>query len=291
MACPEDPKSNRLLAALTDADWPHWRRHLESVDLRVGQALYEPGRPQLYAYFPTSGIVSLLYLMDSGASSEVAVVGNEGVVGTSLFLGGGTTTSHGSVLIAGQGFRIGAQMIRDEFERSDSVRLLLLRYTQALATQIAQTAACNRHHAIDQQVCGWLLYSLDRVRDCEVVVTQQLIASMLGVRRESVSEVAGRLQAAELIHCTRGHISVLDRAGLERRSCECHAVVKKEYDRLLSPEPAAHPANAAWRAGMTQPPFTFPRRTKSQPRAKTDLSIQRSGARAGPLSVDSVSAQ
>src|SRR3990167_5220812 len=152
MACPEDPTSNRLLAALTDADWPHWRRHLESVDLRVGQALYEPGRPQLYAYFPTSWIVSLLYLMGSGASSEVAVVGNEGVVGTSLFLGGGTTTSHGSVLIAGQGFRIGAQMIRDEFERSDSVRLLLLRYTQALTTQIAQTAACNRHHAIDPGV-------------------------------------------------------------------------------------------------------------------------------------------
>ncbi|HAX21770.1 MAG TPA: Crp/Fnr family transcriptional regulator [Hydrogenophaga sp.] len=254
MACPEDPKSNRLLAALTDADWPHWRRHLESVDLRVGQALYEPGRPQLYAYFPTSGIVSLLYLMGSGASSEVAVVGNEGVVGTSLFLGGGTTTSHGSVLIAGQGFRIGAQMIRDEFERSDSVRLLLLRYTQALTTQIAQTAACNRHHAIDQQVCGWLLHSLDRVRDCEVVVTQQLIASMLGVRRESVTEAVGRLQAAGLIHCARGHISVLDRAGIERRSCECHAVVKKEYDRLLPQEPAAHPANAAWRAGMTQPP-------------------------------------
>lgn len=260
MACPEDPKSNRLLAALTAADWQHWRRHLESVDLRLGQVLYEPGRPQLYAYFPTSGIVSLFHLMCSGASSEVAVVGNEGIVDTSLFLGGGTTTSHGSVLIAGQGFRIGAQRVRDEFERSDSVRLLLLRYTQALATQITQTAACNRHHTVDQQLCGWLLHSLDRLRDCEVVATQQLIASTLGVRRESVTEAVGRLRAAELIHCARGHILVLDRAGIERRSCECHAVVKKEYDRLLPQEPAAHPANAAWRAGMTSPPIHLPPR-------------------------------
>jgi len=245
MACPEDPKSNRLLAALTDAHWQHWRRHLERVDLRLGQVLYEPDRPQRHAYFPTSGIVSLFSLMGSGESSEVAVVGNEGMVGVPLFLDGGITTSHASVLIAGQGFRIGAQMIRDEFERSDSVRLLLLRYTQALTTQIAQTVACNRHHTIDQQVCGWLLYILDRLRDCEVVVTQHQIASMLGVRRESVTEAAGRLQAAGLIHYVRGHISVLDRAGLERRSCECHAVVKKEYDRLLPQGPAAHLAHAA----------------------------------------------
>jgi len=289
MACPEDPKSNRLLAALMAADWQHWRRHLENVALRLGQVLHEPGRPLLHAYFPTSGIVSLCHLVSSGASCEIAVVGNEGIVGTTLFLDGGTTTSRGSVLIAGQGFRIGAQMIRDEFERSDSVRFLLLRYTQALATQIAQTAACNRHHTIDQQVCGWLLHSLDRLRGSEVVATQQLIASMLGVRRESVTEATGRLQAAELIHCARGHISVLDRAGLERRSCECHAVVKKEYDRLLPQEPAAHPADAAWRAGMTQPLFTAPRGTKLQPRGKTDRSFQRSGARAGPASVNSVS--
>jgi CRP-like cAMP-binding protein len=243
MAHPEDPKSNRLLGALTDADWQRWRRHLERVDLNLGQVLYEPSRPQFYAYLPTSTIVSLQYVMGSGASSEIAVVGNEGIVGTSLFLGGGATTGHGSVLIAGQGFRIEAQMIRDEFDRSDSVRLLLLRYTQALVMQIAQTAVCNRHHTVDQQGCGWLLHILDRLGHSEVVVTQELIASVLGVRRESVTEAAGRLQAAGLIHCARGHISVLDPAGLERRSCECHAVVKNEYDRLLPQQPAAGPAN------------------------------------------------
>jgi CRP-like cAMP-binding protein len=248
MAHPEDPNGNRLLAALSDADWQRWRRHLERVDLRLGQVLYEPGRPQRYAYFPTSAIVSLVHVMSNGASSEIAVVGTEGIVGTSLFLGGATTTSHGSVLIAGQGFRIGAQMIRDEFDRSHSVRLLLLRYTQALVTQIAQTAVCNRHHAIDQQVCGWLLHSLDRLRGGEVVVTQGLIASMLGVRRESVTEAAGRLQTAGLIRCRRGHISVLDRAALEGRSCGCHAVVKKEYDRLLPQDPAARPAKPPRRA-------------------------------------------
>jgi CRP-like cAMP-binding protein len=255
MADPEDSKGNRLLAALTEADWLRWRCHLERVDLSLGQVLYEPGRPQLHAYFPTSAIVSLLCLMGSGASSEVAFVGNEGIVGTSLFLGGGTTTSHGSVLIAGQGFRIGAQMIRDEFDRSDSVRLLLLRYTQALITQTAQTAACNRHHAIDQQVCGWLLHSLDRLQGGEVVVTQELLANMLGVRRESVTEAAGRLQAAGLIHYARGHIAVLDRTGLERRSCECHALVKREYDRLLPQQPAARPATPpprwAWPASAS----------------------------------------
>jgi CRP-like cAMP-binding protein len=243
MAHPEDPKSNRLLAALTEADWQRWRHRLERVDLSLGQDLYGPGRPQRHAYYPTSAIVSLVYLMDSGASAEFAVVGNEGVVGTSLFLGGGTTTSHGSVLIAGQAFRIGAQMIRDEFERCDSVRHLLLRYTQALAAQIAQTAVCNRHHSVDQQVCGWLLHSLDRLQHSEVVVTQELIAGMLGVRRESVTDAVGRLQGAGLIHCVRGHISVLDHAGLERRSCECHAAVKKEYDRLLRQESAARRAS------------------------------------------------
>jgi len=242
MPHPEDPRSNRLLAALWDADWQRWRRHLERVDLKLGQVLYEPGRPQRHAYFPTSAIVSLVYVLSNGASTESAVVGDEGIVGTSLFLGGGATTDHGSVLIAGQGFRIGAQMIRDEFDRSDSVRLLLLRYTQALATQIAQTAVCNRHHSIDQQMCGWLLRSLDRLRGSEVMVTQELLASMLGVRREGVTEAAGRLQAAGLIRYARGHISVLDRGGLERRSCECHAVVKKEYDRLLPQDPAARPA-------------------------------------------------
>jgi hypothetical protein len=187
-------------------------------------------------------------VLGSGASSEIAVVGNEGIVGTSLFLGGGATTGHGSVLIAGQGFRVEAQMIRDEFDRSDSVRLLLMRYTLALVTQIAQTAVCNRYHTVDQQVCGWLLHSLDRLRSSEVVVTQELIASVLGVRREGVTEAAGRLRNAGLIRCARGQISVLDRAGLEQRSCECHAVVKNEYNRLLPREPAARPANPPRRA-------------------------------------------
>jgi CRP-like cAMP-binding protein len=246
MAHPEQPIDNRLLVALMNVGGPLWRRHLERVDLSVGQLLYEPGNARHHAYFPTTAIVSLLYVMSNGATAEIAVVGNEGIVDTSVFLGGVTTTSHASVLIAGQGIRVGAQLIKDEFDRSDSIRHLLLRYTQAVATQIAQTAVCNRHHSIDQQVCGWLLHSLDRLRGSgEVMVTQELIASMLGVRRESVTQVAGRLQATGLICHGRGHISVLDRAGLERRACECHAVVKKEYDRLLPQEPAARAASPA----------------------------------------------
>jgi len=241
MSDSENPKVNRLLAALADADWQRWEPQLERVDLKVGQVLYEPGRAQRHAYFPTSAIVSKVCLLCNGASTAIAVVGNEGIVCTSMFLGSSTTSS-GSVLIAGQGFRIDAQMIRDEFDRSDSVRHLLLRYTQALLTQIAQTAVCNRHHTIDQQVCGWLLYILDRLRGSEVVVTQEVLASMLGVRRESVTQAAGRLQDAGLIHCARGHIEVLDRVGLEQRSCECHAMVKQEYDRLLPRAPAARTA-------------------------------------------------
>jgi len=248
MAQPEQPIDNRLLAGLADVGGPRWRRALERVDLTVGQVLYWPGSAQRHAYFPTTAIVSLLYVMNSGATAEIAVVGNEGIVDTSPFLGGTTTTSHGSVLIAGQAFRVGAQLIKDEFERSDEVRHLLLRYTQALATQIAQTAVCNRHHSIDQQLCGWLLHSLDRLRGSgEVIVTQGLIASMLGVRRESVTQAAGQLQAGGYIRYGRGHISVLDRAGLEQRACECHGVVKKEYDRLLPQEAALRPAQPASR--------------------------------------------
>ena len=242
----EEPQSNRLLAALTDADWQRWRPYLQCVGLKPGQVLHEPGRAQRHAYFPTSAVVSLLYRMDSGSSAEVAVVGHEGVVGVSLFLGADTPTSRASVLIPGQALRIGAQTIKDEFDRFESVRHIVLRYTQALATQVAQTAVCNRHHSIDQHLCGCLLHSLDRLQGTEVVVTQELIASMLGVRRESVTAAAGHLQEAGLIHYSRGHISVLDRVGLEQRSCECHAVVKKEYDRLLPQapqEPGARPAD------------------------------------------------
>jgi len=243
MAQREDRKGNRLLAALTDADWECWRPQLECVDLARGQVLCESGRPRRHAYFPTSAVVSLLCTVASGASSEIAVVGNEGVVGISLLLGAGSSTTGSAVLIAGQAFRIGEQAIRDEFDRSDAVRQVLLRYIQALATQIAQTIICNRHHTIEQQLCGFLLHSLDRLQGDEIVVTQELIASRLGVRRESVTAAAGHLQEAGLIHCSRGHVAVLDRARLERRSCECHAVVKREYDRLLPLEPAARPAD------------------------------------------------
>ena len=239
MAQPEDPKSNRLLAGLTGADWERWRPQLERVELTRGQVLHEPGESRRHAYFPTSAVVSLLCTVASGASTEIAVVGNEGVVGMSLVLDADSTTNGSAVLIAGQGFRIGAQAIQDEFDRSEAVRRVLLRSVQAQATQIAQTAICNRHHTIEQQLCGLLLHSLDRLHGREVAVTQELVASVLGVRRESVTAAAGQLQQAGLIHYSRGHIAVLDRAGLERRSCECYAVVKKEYDRLLPLEVAA----------------------------------------------------
>lgn len=242
MAYCADPTSNRMLAALTDADWQHWQHCLEPVEMKSGQVLYEPNRQPAYAHFPTSAIVALSYVLVDGASAQLALIGDEGVVGTALFMDGGTTTSQGVVLIAGQGFRIRAQVIRAEFERSDAVRHLFLRYTQALMTQMAQTAVCNRHHTIDQQVCGWLLHCLDRLPGREVLVTQAVLGSMLGVRRESVTEVAGRLQRAGLIHCARGHMEVLDRGALERRACECHAVVLREYARLLPHDSAARPA-------------------------------------------------
>lgn len=243
----DSPKDNRLLAALADSDWKRWQPQLERVALEAGQTLDEPGTAQRYAYFPISGIVSLAYLLGSGALTEIAVVGNEVMVGTSLFLGGASTTHQGSVLIGGQGFRVGAQWIRNEFDRFDSVRHLMLRYTQALMTQIFQIAVCNRHHTVDQQVCGWLLHILDRMRGSEVRVTQEVLASMLGVRRESVTVAAGQLQTAGLIRYVRGHISVLDREGVERRACKCHSIVKLEYERLLPVGRAVRLADPAWR--------------------------------------------
>ena len=198
--------------------------------------LYESGSTLSHVYFPTTAIVSLLYVMENGASAEIAVVGNEGIVGISLFMGGESTPSRAVVQSAGQGFRLTAQTIKDEFDRSGPVMHLLLRYTQALITQMAQTAVCNRHHTLDQQLCRWLLLSLDRLRGSELVMTQELIANMLGVRREGVTEAALKLQQAGLIRYARGHITVLDRPGLEKRTCECYAVVKKEYDRLLPPK-------------------------------------------------------
>jgi CRP-like cAMP-binding protein len=233
MAIDLDPKKNHLLAALPEAEWQRWLPHLEAVEMPLGQVLSESGRTLDHVYFPITSIVSLLYVMENGASAEIAVVGNEGIVGISLFMGGETTPSRAVVQSAGVGFRLKAQMMKDEFNRAGPAMHLLLRYTQALLTQMAQTAACNRHHSLDQQLCRWLLLSLDRLEGSELVMTQELIANMLGVRREGVTEAAVKLQDSGLIRYARGHIKVLDRQGLEQRSCECYAVVKKECDRLL----------------------------------------------------------
>jgi CRP-like cAMP-binding protein len=232
-AAHQDPRSNHLLASLPDAEWQRWLPQLEAVELPLGDVLYESGSTLSHVYFPTTAIVSLLYVMEDGASAEIAVVGNEGIVGISLFMGGESTPSRAVVQSAGSGFRIRAQAIREESSRAGPVLHLLLRYTQALITQMAQTAVCNRHHSLDQQLCRWLLLSLDRLQGDELVMTQELIANMLGVRREGVTEGARKLQKAGLIRYARGRITVLNRVGLEQRTCECYAVVKKEYDRLL----------------------------------------------------------
>lgn len=224
---------NDLLASLPPAEWARLAPQLETVELPLGKVLYESGATMGHVYFPTTAIVSLLYVMEDGASAEIAVVGNEGVVGIALFMGGETTPSRAVVQSAGQGYRLRAPVIKDEFNRSGPVMHLLLRYTQALITQMAQTAVCNRHHSLDQQLCRWLLLSLDRLKGNELVMTQELIANMLGVRREGVTEAALKLARLGLIRYARGHITVLDRAALEARVCECYAVVKKEYDRLL----------------------------------------------------------
>jgi CRP-like cAMP-binding protein len=224
---------NHLLAALPEAEARRWLPLLEPVELPLGAVLYEAGGTLSHVYFPTTAIISLLYVMEDGASAEIAVVGNEGIVGISIFMGGESTPSRAVVQSAGYGFRLKAQLLKDEFNRAGPVLHLLLRYTQALITQMAQTAVCNRHHSLDQQLCRWLLLSLDRLEGNQLVMTQELIANMLGVRREGVTEGALKLQRAGLIQYVRGHITVLDRAGLEKRSCECYAVVKIEYDRLL----------------------------------------------------------
>jgi len=232
-ATPADPRTNQLLAALPDNEWLRWQSHVEHITMPLGQVLYEPGATLSHVYFPTDSIVSLLYVMENGASAEIAVVGNEGIVGISLFMGGESTPSRAVVQSAGEGFRVRAQMMKDEFNRAGPALHLFLRYTQALITQMAQTAVCNRHHSLDQQLCRWLLLSLDRLQNNELVMTQELIANMLGVRREGVTEGALKLQQEGLIRYARGRITVLDRSELEKRTCECYAVVKKEYDRLL----------------------------------------------------------
>jgi CRP-like cAMP-binding protein len=234
----DHPRTNHLLAALPDEEWQRVQSQLERVDLPLGLVLYESGKTLSHVYFPTTAIVSLLYVMESGASAEIAVVGNEGVVGIALFMGGESTPSRGVVQSAGIGFRLTSAAIKTEFGRSGSAMHLMLRYTQALITQMAQTAVCNRHHTLDQQLCRWLLLSLDRLSGNDLVMTQELIANMLGVRREGVSEAALKLQVDGLIRYARGHITVIDRAGLELRTCECYLVVKLEYDRLLPAAPA-----------------------------------------------------
>ena len=233
MSSPHTPKQNHLLAALPAEDLARLQPDLEVIPMPLAWAVYESGGHMSYVYFPTTSLVSLLYVMEDGASAEIAITGNCGLVGISLFMGGETTPSRAVVQSAGNGYRLRASALKREFAKGGNLQHMALRYTQALITQMAQTAVCNRYHALDQQLCRWLLLSLDRLQDNELVMTQELIANMLGVRREGVTEAAGKLQADGLIQYSRGHIKVLDRAGLEKRSCECYAVVRKEYDRLL----------------------------------------------------------
>ena len=227
-----NPLSNHLLAALPKVELERWLPNLESVDLKLGLVLHESGVALQHVYFPTTAIVSLLYVMEDGASAEIAVVGNEGLIGVAIFMGGESTPSRAVVQSAGLGVRLTAAALKMEFERGPVLHLFL-RYTQALIAQMSQTAVCNRHHTLDQQLCRWLLLSLDRLHGNELAMTQELISNMLGVRREGVTEAAMKLQRAGLIKYSRGHITVLDRPGLEERTCECYMVVKREYDRLL----------------------------------------------------------
>ena len=233
-----DINLNQLLAALPDADLKRWLPHLEIFDMPLGHVLYEAGTTEDYVYFPTSAIVSLLYVMENGSSAEISVVGNEGLIGVALFMGGESTPSRAIVQSAGFAYRLLGQRLKDEFNRHGEMLVLMLRYTQSLITQMAQTAVCNRHHSVDQQLCRWLLLSLDRLPNNRLTMTQELIANMLGVRREGVTEAASKLQKHGVIEYTRGQITVLDRPALEKLSCECYAVVKKESDRLLAWVPA-----------------------------------------------------
>jgi CRP-like cAMP-binding protein len=233
LAAQHSPNDNRLLATLPAADFKRLQPHLELVPMPLGTVVYENGGISKFAYFPTDSIVSLLHVMENGDSAEIAMVGNDGVVGIALFMGGATMPSRAVVQGGGHAWRMPAEILKTEFKRAGPMQYLLLRYTQALITQMAQTAACYRHHTIDQQLCRWLLLSLDRLANNEIRMTQELIANMLGVRREGVTAAAGRLQSAGTIQYSRGHIQVLNRANLKRSACECYEVVKTEYDRLL----------------------------------------------------------
>jgi CRP-like cAMP-binding protein len=234
MTDPDGPNQNQLLSMLPAAEFERLAPHLTRVPMALGEVLYEPGGQLQHAYFPTTAIVSLHYVTESGASAEIAGVGHEGVVGISLFMGGDTTPSSAVVQTAGFAYRLERGVLKGEFDRAGPLLRLLLRYTQALITQMTQTAVCNRHHSVEQQLCRWLLMTLDRIPSGQLVMTQELVARMLGVRREGITEAAGRLQQARLISYRRGHISVLERAGLEKSVCECYAVVKREFQRLLN---------------------------------------------------------
>jgi len=248
MPTTHSPRQNHLLGALPAEDFERLAPHLELAPMPLGEALYESGGRLQHVYFPTTSIVSLLYVMADGASAEIAVVGNEGILGISLFMGGETTPSRAVVQSAGYAYRLRSQLLKEEFNRTGAVMHLLLRYTQALITQMAQTAVCNRHHTVEQQLCRWLLLSLDRLDDNQLNMTQELIANMLGVRREGVTQAAGHLQSAGMIRYSRGHIAVLDRPKLEKAVCECYVVVKKEFDRLLTdfPNEALRASNGAF---------------------------------------------
>ena len=237
-----DPLQNHLLRALPAIEAERLFPHLEFVPMPLGEVLYESGSQLRYVYFPTTSIISLLYVMEDGASAEIAVVGNEGAIGLALFMGGETTTNRAIVQSAGSAYRLTGARLKEEFGRHGEMLHILLRYTQALITQMAQTAVCNRHHSVDQQLCRWLLLSLDRLSSAELTMTQELIANMLGVRREGVTEAAGKLQKLGVITYQRGHITVLDRPRLEQLCCECYAVVKKETDRLLPLHPLHLPS-------------------------------------------------
>lgn len=247
MSLPYSPKQNRLLGALPAEEFERLAPHLELVPMKLGEIIYESGGQQRHAYFPATAVVSLFYSIESGMSAEIAGVGNEGMVGISLFMGGDTTPSTAIVQTGGYCFRLKEAILKAEFGRSGPAMRLLLRYTQALLTHMAQTAACNRHHSIEQQLCRWLLLTVDRLPSNELVMTQELVANSLGVRRESITEAAGKLQRAGIIHYRRGHISVLERSGLEASTCECYAVVKKEFGRLLPDVQQSPPASSVSR--------------------------------------------
>jgi CRP-like cAMP-binding protein len=240
MSLPDNPENNHLLAALPAAEFRRLAPHLERFPVRLGETLHRPGEKLQHAHFPTTAIVSMLYVMESGASAEIASVGNEGVLGISLFMGGNTTPSSSVVQTAGSSYRLKANLLQQEFNRHGNTHHLLLRYTHALAVQIGQTAICNRHHSIEQQLCRWLLSTLDRLPSSEIVMTQELVAGILGVRRESITTAARKLQRAGVLSYRRGHITVFERVGLEAVACECYTVVKHAYSRLRSDDPRRH---------------------------------------------------